>query len=255
MIVSKGVFIMDVVLILLIIGIVFLGSLMRAVFGFGDSIISMPLLALLPIDLSTSISLIGLVGFTVAVLTILSGWENVDRPVLARLSMATLLGIPFGLLLVRFAPNEVITYGLGIFLVLYGIYSLVKPRLFQSMPAISLNKPNWSFPFGFIAGMFGSAYNMNGIPIVIYGTMRDWKPAVFRNTLQAHFLVSSSLIIVGQFLGGFWSKELFLLYSLSLPVIGIAILLGNFIHGRIPSYKYERYVFVVVIVLGITLLV
>lgn len=252
----KGViFVMSVTLILLVVGIVFLGALMRAAFGFGDSIISMPLLALLPISLATSISLIGLGGFTVAVLTVFSGWKDVDRPVLGRLSISTLFGIPVGLLLVKFAPNAVITYGLGIFLIVYGIYSLIKPKLLQSKPRLWLNKPAWSLPFGFAAGMFGSAYNMNGVPIVIYGTMRDWKPAVFRGTLQAHFLVSSSLIIIGQFMGGFWSKELFVLYVFSLPAIGLAILLGTFIHGRIPSYKFERYVFIVVILLGIMLLI
>lgn len=246
---------MDTELILLVVGIVFLGSLMRAVFGFGDSIVSMPLLALLPISLSTSIALIGLGGFTVAVLTVLSGWENVDRPVLKQLSIGTLVGIPVGLLLVKFAPNTVITYILGIFLIAYGIYSLAKNKIGQSKPRLGLNKPVRSLPFGFAAGMFGSAYNMNGVPIVVYGTMREWKPEVFRETLQAHFLISSSLIIIGQFMGGFWSKELLILYGFSLPAIGIAILLGKFIYGRIPTYKFERYVFILVILLGIMLLI
>ncbi|MGX7394698.1 sulfite exporter TauE/SafE family protein [Carnobacterium mobile] len=246
---------MDTELILLVVGIVFLGSLMRAVFGFGDSIVSMPLLALLPINLSTSIALIGLGGFTVAVLTVLSGWKNVDRPVLKQLSIGTLVGIPVGLLLVKFAPNTVITYILGIFLIVYGMYSLVKNKIGQSKPRLWLNKPVWSLPFGFAAGMFGSAYNMNGVPIVVYGTMREWKPEVFRETLQAHFLISSSLIIIGQFMGGFWSKELLVLYGFSLPAIGIAILLGKFIYVRIPTYKFERYVFILVILLGIMLLI
>lgn len=246
---------MDTELILLVVGIVFLGSLMRAVFGFGDSIVSMPLLALLPINLSTSIALVGLGGFTVAVLTVLSGWKNVDRPVLKQLSIGTLVGIPVGLLLVKFAPNTVITYILGIFLIVYGMYSLVKNKIGQSKPRLWLNKPVWSLPFGFAAGMFGSAYNMNGVPIVVYGTMREWKPEVFRETLQAHFLISSSLIIIGQFMGGFWSKELLILYGFSLPAIGIAILLGKFIYGRIPTYKFERYVFILVILLGIMLLI
>lgn len=246
---------MDTELILLVVGIVFLGSLMRAVFGFGDSIVSMPLLALLPINLSTSIALVGLGGFTVAVLTVLSGWKNVDRPVLKQLSIGTLVGIPVGLLLVKFAPNTAITYILGIFLIVYGMYSLVKNKIGQSKPRLWLNKPVWSLPFGFAAGMFGSAYNMNGVPIVVYGTMREWKPEVFRETLQAHFLISSSLIIIGQFMGGFWSKELLVLYGFSLPAIGIAILLGKFIYGRIPTYKFERYVFILVILLGIMLLI
>lgn len=242
-------------LILLVVGVIFLGSLMRAVFGFGDSFISMPLLALLPIDLATSISLVGLAGFTVAVFTVLTGWKDVDRPVLGQLSIATLFGIPVGLLLVKYAPNAVITYGLGLFLIIYGIYSLVKPKLFQSKPRLWLNKTIWALPFGFAAGMFGSAYNMNGVPIVVYGTLRDWKPEVFRGTLQAHFLISSSLIITGQFLGGLWSEKLFVLYGFSLPAIGLALMLGTFIYRRLPSHKFERYIFIVVILLGIMLLV
>ena len=249
---KKGVF-MGNELILVVVGIIFLGSLMRAVFGFGDSIVSMPLLALLPINLSTSIALVGLAGFTVALLTVLSGWRNVDRPVLGYLSIGTLLGVPAGLLLVKFASNTLVTIILGGFLIIYGRYSLIKPKRIAIYPW--LNKPLWSLPFGFTAGMFGSAYNMNGIPIVVYGTMREWKPEVFRETLQAHFMVSSSLIIIGQFIGGFWSKELFVLYGFSLPAIGVALLLGRFIYGRIPTYKFERYIFILVILLGTMLLI
>lgn len=96
---------MEKELILLVVGIVFIVSLMRAVFGSGDSIVSMPLLAIKPISLATSIALIGLGGFTVAMLTILSGWKVVDRPVLKYLSLGTLVGIPVGLLLVKFSSS------------------------------------------------------------------------------------------------------------------------------------------------------
>jgi len=106
---------MDTTIILLAVSAVFLGALMRAIFGFGDSVVSMPLLALLPLDLKTSIALVGLTGFSVAILAILSGWENVDRPVLKQLSIGTLIGIPIGLLLVTFASQSIITLILGNF--------------------------------------------------------------------------------------------------------------------------------------------
>ncbi|OJF91855.1 hypothetical protein [Alkalibacterium sp. 20] len=48
---------MDRSIIILVIGAVFLGSLMRSTFGFGDSVVSMPLLALFPIPFSTAVSL------------------------------------------------------------------------------------------------------------------------------------------------------------------------------------------------------
>jgi uncharacterized membrane protein YfcA len=246
---------MNTELIVLVVGIIFLGSLMRGIFGFGDSIVSMPLLALLPMSLPTSIALVGLAGFTVALLTILTGWQQVDRPVLKQLSIGTLFGIPVGLLLVKFAPKVAVTSILAIFLIIYGIYSLVKPSMKRSKLNLALNNPARSLPFGFLAGMFGSAYNMNGIPIVVYGTMREWQPTVFRETLQAHFLVSSSLIIMGQLLGGFWSKELVILYGFSLPAIGLALVLGRFIYNRIPTYKFEHYIFILIVLLGTMLFI
>ncbi len=244
---------MDTTIVLLAVSVVFLGALMRAVFGFGDSVVSMPLLALLPLDLKTSIALVGLTGFSVAVLAILSGWENIDRPVLKNLSVGTLIGIPVGLLLVTFASQSIITFTLGIFLVFYGMYSLTKTGEIQK--STWSDQPIWAHIFGFMAGTLGSAYNMNGIPIVVYGTMRDWKPIVFRESLQAHFLMSSSFIILGHFLSGFWSKELLVLYLFSLPLTLLAHLIGKVVYGKIPTHKFKKYIFILIVLLGITLLI
>lgn len=68
---------------------------MRATFGFGDSVLSIPLLAFLPIPFSTSVALVGLVGFTVALFFAVSGWKDKDPIVLKKLSLSTLIGIPF----------------------------------------------------------------------------------------------------------------------------------------------------------------
>src|SRR5699024_11947186 len=95
---------MSITLILLIIAAVFIGALVRATFGFGEAVVSMPLLALLPIDLHTSISLIGLAGLTVALFTVISGWHHIDRPILIRLVIGALIGIPVGLWLVIDLP-------------------------------------------------------------------------------------------------------------------------------------------------------
>lgn len=246
---------MDIKIIVLAVSAVFLGALMRAVFGFGDSVVSMPLLALLPLDIKTSIALVGLTGFSVAVLTILSGWDNIDRPVLKQLSIGTLLGIPIGLLLVKFASQSTIAFILGVFLIFYGIYSLMKAKIKQSKESSWINRPIGANFFGFIAGMLGSAYNMNGIPIVVYGTMREWEPIVFRESLQAHFLISSSFIIFSHFLGGFWTRELGILYLFSLPTTILAHLIGKFLYGKIPTHKFEQYIFILIVLLGIALLV
>lgn len=246
---------MSVTLMILVVAAVFIGSLMRATFGFGEAVVGMPLLALLPINLHTSISLIGLAGLTVACLAVSTGWRHIDRPALIRLAITTLLGIPAGLLLVTFAPAYAIRLALGLFLVAYGAYSLAKPMITRKSQRPILNRPAWALPFGFAAGTLGSAYNFNGVPVVVYGTMRRWHPDRFRGTLQAHFLISGVLVVSGQALGGLWTKDLFMLFGLSLPVIVAATIFGSFLHKRIPAHKFERYVFVLIVLLGVLLVV
>lgn len=246
---------MSVTIILLILLAVFIGALVRAIFGFGEAVVSMPLLALLPIDLYTSISLIGLAGLTVACLTVSANWRHIDRPALIRLSVASVVGIPAGLVVVKFAPAIVITVALGAFLILYGIYSLAKPLFVKTAQQPMLNHSAWAFPFGFAAGSLGSAYNFTGVPVVVYGTMRQWEPDRFRGTLQAHFLISGALIVLGQGVGGLWTKDLVLLFGFSLPLLVLATVMGTFLHRRIPAHRFQHLVFVLIVLLGVLLLI
>lgn len=242
---------MDFTVIFFVMLAVFLGSLMRATFGFGDSVISMPILALLPIPFSTSVALVGLVGFTVALFFAVSGWKDKDPVVLKKLSLATVIGIPFGLTLVRFASQQWISFILGIILMAYAVFSLTSSKGRQEVLQKRFSNPNTSYPFGFASGMLGSAYNMNGIPVVLYAAMRDWSPKQFTGNVQSHFIVSSTLIILSHFLGGFWTKELGIYYLFSIPAVLAAIALGNRIYARIETDKFKQYIFYLIFILGV----
>lgn len=200
---------MTTTLIVLVVVVVFVGALMKSMFGFGEAIVSMPLLALLPITLHTSVSLIGLAALTVALLTVFSGWLHVELPVLIRLAVSTVIGIPFGLVLLHLTPAIVITFGLGIFLIAFGCYSLIKKILYRAIERPLLNDRGWELPFGFASGVLGSAYNFNGVPVVVYGTFRRWNPR---------------------------------------HALGVVLI------NRIPAGKFERYLFIIIIVPGILLL-
>ena len=208
----------------------------------------MPLLALLPIPLHTAIALVGLAGLTVAVLAVATGWRHVDLPAMKRLVPATILGVPVGLVVVTVAPAALITGFLGGFLVVYGVFSLARPAV------TALHNPQWALPFGFAAGVLGSAYNFNGVPVVVYAGLRRWSPNRFRGTLQAHFLVSGVVIVTGQALAGLWSHELLTDYAFALPTIVLATVLGTVLHRKIPADKFAGSVYALVIALGVVLL-
>lgn len=242
---------MNYSLIFLVMGAVFLGSLTRSTFGFGDAVVSMPLLALLPIPYSVSVALVGIVGFTVALFFAFSGWKDKDSAVLRQMSLATLAGIPFGLLLIRFASQRWISLFLGLLLMAYALYSLFGPKAQLLLIQEKFKHTGYSLPFGFASGMLGSAYNMNGTPVVLYATMRNWPPKAFKGNVQSHFMISSSFILISHFLSGFWTREVGMYYLFSIPAVLCAIGLGNFIYGKIETEKFKKYVFYFIFVLGI----
>jgi uncharacterized membrane protein YfcA len=246
---------LSVTIITLVVVAVFIGALMRTVFGFGEAIVSMPLLALLPIPIHTSVSLIGLAGLTVASLTVVSGWRHIERPILIRLALSTVIGIPVGLVMLYLAPASVIMTGLGIFLIVYGVYSVIKKRIFKTIDHPLLKAKGWVYPFGFASGVLGGAYNFNGVPVVIYGTLRQWNPDRFRGTLQAHFLISGVLVVTGHAIGGLWTVDALVLYGYSIPAILLATVLGVYVNKRIPAKKFESYLFLIIILLGVLMLV
>lgn len=244
---------MQLQLVFLVVFVVFLGSLTRSTFGFGDSVVSMPLLALLPIPLSLAISLIGLTGLSVGLIALFSARKHIDRRILFLLLASTLVGIPIGLYLVTNVPQESVTRILGVFLFFYGLYSLFKQRLSLELPQRWKESSLLPLPFGLLSGILGSAYNMNGVPIVVYGTFRDWEMETFQSTLQTHFIFSSLLVVFGHAVSGLWSKDLLLVFVASLPAVYLAHKLGHGIRKRMPVRQFEVLLFIFITVLGVLL--
>lgn len=233
----------------LVVLVVFVGALTRTTFGFGEAVVAMPLLALLPIALPTAASLMGLVGLAIAVASVAGGTRAVDRDVLVRLSVGTLMGVPGGLVLVASVSAEVMSLLLGVFLVLHGAYAL------SDRAAHAPIATRWAGPVGVVAGGLGSAYSFHGIPVVVYGTLRGWSPEVFRGTLQAFFLVSGTLVVLAQAIGGLWSRELVPLALAALPAVALARLVGRALHTRMPPDRFHGYVHLLVVGLGLVLVV
>src|SRR5690625_6147395 len=92
-------------------------------------------------------------------------------------------------------------------------------------------KPSRSAPgFGFVGGILGGAYGMNGPPLVAYGTLRRWTPRQFRATLQGYFLPASIVVMLGYWVAGLWVPPVTRYYLLALPVVLVAILAGRVVN-------------------------
>jgi uncharacterized membrane protein YfcA len=229
-----------------VLAVLFFATFIRSALGFGEALIAVPLLALsMPVQVAAPLAV--LVSITVAVVVVIQDWRHVHFRSAGYLVLATLFGIPLGLLLLKTVPESVVKSILGAFIIAFAIYSLTgrKPELHNDRLAPL---------FGFTAGIFGGAYGMNGPPLVVYGVLRRWQPAQFRATLQGYFLIASIVGMAGYAATGLWTRTVSNYFLLSLPLALIAVFLGHAIHRRLSSSRFLICVNVGLAVIGVLLL-
>jgi uncharacterized membrane protein YfcA len=232
----------------LVLTILFLATLIRSSVGFGDALVAMPLLTLI-IGLELASPVVAFMGLTIGVLIALRSWQNIDVGSVWRLVLASAVGVPLGIFLLTSVPESLVKRILGTLLILFSLYSLIRPNLPQ------LGNQHWAYGFGFISGILGGAYNTSGPPVVIYGALRHWSPARFRATLQGYFVPSLIIVAVGHGLAGLWTDQVFRLYFLALLPMLVAIWLGGKLNKRLPVEQFARALYILLIILGILLLV
>lgn len=229
--------------------VLFIASLIRSAFGFGEALVAVPLLAL-KIPVAAAAPLAVLVSITVAGVVVLQDWRHIHVRSAGGLLLATLVGTPLGLLLLTTANEHVSKILLALLLIAFSLYSLTARKKLH----LQNDHPLGLLACGFIAGVLGGAFGMNGPPLVIYGALRRWSPQHFRATLQAYFLPASLAGLVGYFLAGLLTHAVLRYFLLSLPFTLAAILLGRSINRRLKGHSFLTYVHLALILIAITLL-
>lgn len=235
-------------LIVTVAAVIFLATLIRSAFGFGEALVSVPLLALvIPVEVATPLAV--LFSITVAGIIVAQDWRSIHLGSAGRLVVATMFGIPLGLLMLTRVPEPVVKGGLALVIIAFSTYSLVG----RSRAELRDDRLAWLFGFG--AGVLGGAYGMNGPPLVLYGALRGWSAGQFRATLQGYFLPASLVGMVGYWMSGLWVPDVTRYYLIALIPAVVAILLGRTINQRMEGRAFVRYVHAGLIVVGMVLLI
>ena len=233
--------------ILHVILVLFVATVIRSAFGFGEALIAVPLLALtMPVEQAAPLAV--LVSITVAFVILLQDWRLVHVRSAGWLVLFTLMGIPLGLLLLRTASESAVKAILAAIIMGFSLHALIGRRKYE------FTDDRFAWFFGFNAGVLGGAYGMNGPPLAIYGALRRWTPEYFRATLQAYFLPASVAGMGGYAIAGLWTPAVNHFYLFSLPGVLLAILLGRILNRRIHAPRFISYVYVALTAVGVVLL-
>jgi len=233
--------------ILQVIVVLFVATLVRSSFGFGEALIAVPLLALImPVQQAAPLAV--LVSITIAFVILLQDWRLVHFRSTGWLVGFTLAGIPLGLVMLRTVSESTVKLILATIIIAFSAYSLTGRHKRE------LKDDRFAWFFGFNAGVLGGAYGMNGPPLAIYGALRRWPPEYFRATLQAYFFPASIAGMAGYSLAGLWTPAVNHFYLVSLPGVVIAIFLGRGLNRRMATPQFLTYVYAGLIAIGVVLL-
>ncbi|KPK74755.1 MAG: hypothetical protein AMJ79_13225 [Phycisphaerae bacterium SM23_30] len=231
-----------------ILTVIFLATFTRSTFGFGDALVAMPLLTL-AISLEEAAPLVALTAVTISTTILIKQWRRVQLKSAGMLIIFALGGIPLGIYLLKGIHDTVMKMILAAVIITFSLYQIFHPRLRLR------DSDKYAPLFGLLAGILGGAYNINGLPAAIYGTLRGWEAPRFRATMQGFFFPTGLMIALGHGVGGFWTRPVLGNFLLCVPGILVAVYFGGILNGKIPPGKFDRYVYLFLVIIGIVLLI
>jgi uncharacterized protein len=161
-----------------------------------------------------------------------------------RVLVASLIAIPFGVMLLRYIDEQAALFVLGLLLVAYSIYALIGFRL------PNLQHPIWAWITGLASGLLGGAYNIAGPPIVVYGNCRGWDAAQFKSNLSSFFVFNSLFVTFSHFAGGNFTPDVTRTILLCLPATVLGFILGQSMDRWLDPERFHKIVLVLLVVLG-----
>ena len=232
---------------IILVAVIFVAVFTQSLTGFGSALTSMPILAPL-LGLSVAAPTVALLGGAMEIVLVIYYRDAINVRAVWRLILASFVGIPAGVYLLRRVDERVTLLVLGVIVVVYALYALLNFKLPK------LEHPVWSYLAGFFAGVFGGAYNTAGPPVIIYGNCRQWEPTEFKANLQGFFLINSAAVIVSHALAGNITPLVWQKFLLALPAVAVGILAGTALDKRLSAETFRKVVLVLLVVLGIRLL-
>jgi uncharacterized protein len=228
-------------------GIAFLGALVFGITGFGAALVTIPLATHL-VPLPTALAIFVLVDLACALSVGLENPRNAVRAEWTRLVPMILVGTAVGVTVLVNLPRQAATIALGLFVVLYALYSLTVSQRRKPVRA------GWAWLAGFAGGITSTVFGAGGPPYVIYLSRRGLTQPQLRATLGFATMTSISVravafVITGLLLEG----KVWLTALAAIPAALAGIALARRIYRRVSLPLLLRLIYFVLLATGVSL--
>lgn len=230
--------------------VVFFAVLGRATFGFGEALVSMPIVTLL-VGLEVARPFVAIVAIFNGLAILAGHWQHLRFRSVFPLVVSSFVGIALVMWLLQdvTAYEAVVKAILGVIVIAFALFKLIHPE------RIHLQTDRTAIGFGLIAGILAGAYNTPGPPIVVYGTVRRWTPDQFRATFQGFALPSGMMVVIGHGISGAITSDVLSLVVVTLPVCAVAIFLGRRLSRHIKAARFSQILYILLLGIGLWLVI
>lgn len=158
------------------------------------------------------------------------------------------LGVPLGGYVLRWASPSHMRMFVGVALVLFSLYSLVRPKL-RPVQGGTVAEGLVGGVSGFLAGSTGLA----GIPIVIWATLRGWSKDEQRAVMPvASLIFAMTLAWLGS--TGMVKIDTVRLFLWGLPALALGTWIGFELYGKLNEASFRTVVLILLLISGLALL-
>jgi uncharacterized membrane protein YfcA len=215
----------------------FFAAVLLATNGFGFAVLAVPFFLMFA-PAGQAIQIIIILTVTVSLVVALRLRQALDRPLLVRLSVGSLIGLPLGLVAFRVADPLIVRAVAGATVVAFAVM-LAQSRL-RPRPASPLRMaPRWDLAAGTLAGAANALVGMAGPLVLIYLMLAGAPIRTVRATLVAFFaLIYAATLAADVLFLGVSSSDWLIAASL-LPPIGAGSLIGLGIGNRLGAAAAE----------------
>jgi uncharacterized membrane protein YfcA len=159
------------------------------------------------------------------------------------------LGIPLGAAVLSWTSPPHMRAFIGAALVLFSIYSLVRPKL----PNVEGGKFADGV-IGAISGFVGGSTGLAGIPVVVWSTLRGWSKDEQRAVFQPVAITIFAMVLLWFTGSGMVTAATVWLFVLGLPAVLLGMCLGLELYGKLNEATFRMVVMILLLISGLTLL-
>ena len=160
------------------------------------------------------------------------------------------IGIPAGTLLLTVVNPAYLRIMVGVLLVIYSIYSLVRPAFKPVHGGVPVE-----IGIGFLNGLLAGLTGLAGIVVVIWCQLCNLPKDAQRSVFQPVLLAAMVMSLVSLSIAGAITIETVKLYLLGLPVLLAGMWSGLKLYGKLDDVAFRKVILLLLLVSGLSLIV